>query len=709
MADHYALQKQFQWRGNSLADTGLLVCKDCLDFPQDQFRNPILPADPRPIINPRPSPNVTPIPILGQPLPASPQNLGFTVYNLGASGQPGTYPATQASALASVLANAGVSAPSGLGAFTQIMPASVSKWLLAPDDTRTFLLIYNPNVVPVQFALSATAVLGTITNLTIGPGEAFFWSTAQGLGTVYQGSIAAISQYGGNLPLWFWADDEGGFWNDGGVMAFIDAGDALGWPTNDTGLVPGALWNNGLTLAVVPGGSATGAPPVYFGQYKRAAVARAGRGEPADDAGCHRHRAALEQRRIGLHLMTVYPNPQFADYAINCQAPPYNADPTGATDSTAAIQAALTAGAGGSVFLPSGTYLISANMFVRSGTDFFGAGNSSILQMSVSSWGSLPPSSQPNSAYIMLSNYGGSALPNSDANITVRDMWLKGNPYASGTAWGVNGTLLRFIGVTNPVARNLRFTYNNLGVGIVNCSGFVIENIIHDYLNGFATSVWWGSQQGIIKNIIGTTNGATSAAAGVIQINAANNSNAGPNLITKDIDVSGVLFNGAATTAVQVFPVNDGVGNQIQNITLRGINIHETSGTNSAIAINGACSGISLSDFIITGVARSNPALLFQEDAGFSQYPHGVTVSDGTFQGCTIGGAAPLIEVLYADSVAIDNISAPNSTYPYAIAFASTATNVAVSNTNATRRLPVNIILTYMLWLIISPELSHLP
>lgn len=78
------MRKQFQWAGNTLQDQGLLVGPDELDVPQDQFRTLILPADPYPRINPRPSPNITPVTsVIGQPKPTSPENQGFTVFTLG--------------------------------------------------------------------------------------------------------------------------------------------------------------------------------------------------------------------------------------------------------------------------------------------------------------------------------------------------------------------------------------------------------------------------------------------------------------------------------------------------------------------------------------------------------------------------------------------------------------------------------------------------
>lgn len=47
------LQYQFQWGGVTLINTQLLVCKPCMDIPQEQFRSFVLPPDPLPVDNPR--------------------------------------------------------------------------------------------------------------------------------------------------------------------------------------------------------------------------------------------------------------------------------------------------------------------------------------------------------------------------------------------------------------------------------------------------------------------------------------------------------------------------------------------------------------------------------------------------------------------------------------------------------------------------------
>lgn len=48
------LRWQMQWAGNKLVNLRQLVCRRCNDIPQTQLRAIILPADPMPVMNPRP-------------------------------------------------------------------------------------------------------------------------------------------------------------------------------------------------------------------------------------------------------------------------------------------------------------------------------------------------------------------------------------------------------------------------------------------------------------------------------------------------------------------------------------------------------------------------------------------------------------------------------------------------------------------------------
>lgn len=287
------LAPQFTWAGNSLVDTGLLVCIECLDRAQDQYRSPILPGDPIPRANPRPSSSVTRIPYVGSPLPTTPENQGFTQYVLSASSQLFGQ-LTPAAVLAGVAAKSGVSTPNAASLISNVIPmgGNTTVDLLAANANRTFLLIFNPTQFPAQIS-RVTAVNGAISNLSIGPNEAYFQATALGLGGAYTGSMTAVGLFA-PLPLWVWED--GGvetpppdqpppdppvptnLANDGGVLYLSTA--VSQFPTSPTGLLPGAIWNNGLTLSVIPGIVPNpAAPPLIFGSVSALALLALGGGD----------------------------------------------------------------------------------------------------------------------------------------------------------------------------------------------------------------------------------------------------------------------------------------------------------------------------------------------------------------------------------------------------------------------------------------------
>ena len=51
--NHVDLKFQYDYRGATLQNIQLLVCKGCYDTPQENIRSIVLPADPVPIPNPR--------------------------------------------------------------------------------------------------------------------------------------------------------------------------------------------------------------------------------------------------------------------------------------------------------------------------------------------------------------------------------------------------------------------------------------------------------------------------------------------------------------------------------------------------------------------------------------------------------------------------------------------------------------------------------
>lgn len=48
------LRWQYDWAGLKEFSKGILVCPTCMDIPQSQLKTLVLPADPVPILNPRP-------------------------------------------------------------------------------------------------------------------------------------------------------------------------------------------------------------------------------------------------------------------------------------------------------------------------------------------------------------------------------------------------------------------------------------------------------------------------------------------------------------------------------------------------------------------------------------------------------------------------------------------------------------------------------
>ena len=82
--NHHRLSWQMDWSGSSLINKRLLVCSDCYDTPQQQGRAIIIPADPVPIVQPRPEDFInaetnfrtisgqdTTDPVTGLPIPGS--------------------------------------------------------------------------------------------------------------------------------------------------------------------------------------------------------------------------------------------------------------------------------------------------------------------------------------------------------------------------------------------------------------------------------------------------------------------------------------------------------------------------------------------------------------------------------------------------------------------------------------------------------------
>lgn len=173
----------------------------------------------------------------------------------------------------------------------------------------------------------------------------------------------------------------------------------------------------------------------------------------------------------------------------------YGAKGDGVTDDRAAIQAALTANAGGSLFIPSGVYMLSSTLFIPSGTKVYGLGAASRLRAMASfimlnvPWagGQLP---------VMLANEGiltSAAATRIEINSVYCDSSLTGN--------GVHNVHMRntsfcsvsfctFGGGADGTAFTLSANYkvtNNFAFGQTNC----------------CYDQWEGSTRGLVADNIG--------------------------------------------------------------------------------------------------------------------------------------------------------------------------------------------------------------
>ncbi len=187
------LKWQFEWYGTQLTNTGFKACYRCISRPQDQLRPIILPPDPIPVDQPRP------------PYYSAVIGLeGFTQYTLTPTDNP---PQNKSDVLAQVAINSGVTTPGALtdrsGSITTV---NASQQIMAANPLRSWLLVYMPAAAQLGVSkgtatfgsFSVIQPIGTLeTTIVLGAGEALFWATAQGVGTVYQGAVSVVGMLAG--------------------------------------------------------------------------------------------------------------------------------------------------------------------------------------------------------------------------------------------------------------------------------------------------------------------------------------------------------------------------------------------------------------------------------------------------------------------------------------------------------------------------------
>lgn len=218
--NHVDLTWQFDFRGNSLANLQILVCKEverCNDKPFEFFRPILVGPDPVPIKDPRPEnfqadyglQGFTPYTLWNGPFPI--ENLVYLYDQDGdiVVDQNGTPIVAEQgygkmSVLTAVASLSGIAIPDPYTDWsTSITAVSTSQTLVPANVDRTWLLLYNPGSIPLAISISGAAVLGVRPSIVLGFGEAMFWATAQGGQPVTQNAVTVAGPFAG-ASAWAW-------------------------------------------------------------------------------------------------------------------------------------------------------------------------------------------------------------------------------------------------------------------------------------------------------------------------------------------------------------------------------------------------------------------------------------------------------------------------------------------------------------------------
>jgi hypothetical protein len=274
----------------------------------------------------------------------------------------------------------------------------------------------------------------------------------------------------------------------------------------------------------------------------------------------------------------------------------FGADPTGSTDSTTAIQAAITAGPGNTVFFPTGTYLISSELLVPPSTSPL---NGVVLRGS--GWGSVLAFNQATVSTLI--GLSGSTQGKCD----IRDLRIVQNGSADG------GTAVNMNNFVDSIIDNVSI---DGGTGGKHCTFGIIGNSVSTFYNVISNtrvSVNGSGAIGIafeggansnaiqdVRVLVGTAGGTGSSG---IYINAHS-----CRIEHADIENNpgnGVFLDtlGSGTTMIGVYLENNHVNLQfgagVQSPTVLGCTIQ--SGVSSNILDNGAISPVVLNGWANSG------------------------------------------------------------------------------------------------------------
>jgi len=289
----------------------------------------------------------------------------------------------------------------------------------------------------------------------------------------------------------------------------------------------------------------------------------------------------------------------------------FGADPTGATDSTAAIQAALTAaGSEGIIYFPKGTFLLSATLNALGNQQLIGAGHNNTIFRRFTDYG--------NTLYF--ANAGG-------ANVSGIWFWHGIVPSDGATTLPDKVTTGSHIYVANCqtiVIENCWFWRMVFQINIAQGAGVRIRNC---NLQGYWNTQYTATQEGIACISL-----ATSGYTQLIEIN--NNYFGGypggaQSVIFTPNDGAPVTVNFAGTQAGSQYGV---LAYQCEGLLIKDNYFGGMTYNYVLISPNGIMSQIRIEGNFFDGGSYFTPVINFQPSVS-GNFAYNVVISDNTFTG----------------------------------------------------------------------------
>jgi len=309
----------------------------------------------------------------------------------------------------------------------------------------------------------------------------------------------------------------------------------------------------------------------------------------------------------------------------------YGATGNGIIDDTAAIQAALTAGAGGLVFFPAGSYLVSGPLYISSNTTVAGAGSRIIPSASISS---LPTSSNPSltntTGPVIFTNVNWQATTITDTNIVIRDLSFG---RTSGARIGCHAIFIRM--VRNSQVIDCFFERFNDCVAHLACDTTLVERCYAQNYGNAAYDHWDGPVNATVRDCIAVGNqGGVATNAGVffnIDSNVpGHSSGVGANFLAENVRMWG------CSLGIFVGPLITGC--TLTNATIRNCYVNQAgvAAPTAPLVYHGVTEGLIDGNMVDTTTASP----IFVSIETNSSFPSSrVTISNNTFVNAVVGSS----------------------------------------------------------------------